>query len=47
MDYPFGIDLSKYQYSSDGKQKPNFDLMSASQKANSNNSGRFVKGGVQ
>ena len=29
MDYPFGIDISRYQYSSDGKQKPNFDLMNA------------------
>ncbi|MGI6156631.1 MAG: GH25 family lysozyme [Enterococcus lemanii] len=27
MTYPFGIDISKYQYSSDGKQKPNFDLI--------------------
>jgi GH25 family lysozyme M1 (1,4-beta-N-acetylmuramidase) len=26
-DLPFGIDISKYQYSSDGKQKPNFDLI--------------------
>ena len=29
MDYPFGIDISKYQYSSDGKQKPNFDTINA------------------
>ena len=27
MTYPFGVDLSRYQYSSDGKQKPNFDLI--------------------
>ena len=26
---PFGIDISRYQYSSDGSQKPNFDLMNA------------------
>jgi len=25
MEYPFGIDISKYQYSSDGKRKPDFD----------------------
>ena len=29
MTLPFGIDISKYQYSADGKQKPNFDLMNA------------------
>lgn len=29
MDYPFGIDISKYQYSSDGSQKPNFDTINA------------------
>ena len=28
-DLPFGIDISKYQYSSDGKQKPNFDTINA------------------
>ena len=26
-DLPFGIDISRYQYSSDGKQKPNFDTI--------------------
>ena len=25
MTLPFGIDMSRYQYSSDGKQKPDFD----------------------
>jgi GH25 family lysozyme M1 (1,4-beta-N-acetylmuramidase) len=29
MTLPFGIDISKYQYSSDGKQKPNFDTINA------------------
>jgi len=29
MTLPFGIDISRYQYSSDGSQKPNFDLMNA------------------
>lgn len=29
MDYPFGIDISKHQYSSDGKLKPNFDTINA------------------
>lgn len=29
MDYPFGIDISRYQYSLDGKQKPNFDIINA------------------
>jgi len=29
MTLPFGIDISKYQYSQDGSQKPNFDLMNA------------------
>lgn len=28
-DLPFGIDLSRYQYSSDGKQKPDFDKINA------------------
>lgn len=28
-ELPFGIDISRYQYSSDGSQKPNFDLMNA------------------
>ena len=27
MTYPFGIDISAYQYSPDGKQKPDFDLI--------------------
>jgi len=27
MSLPFGIDISRYQYSSDGSQKPNFDLI--------------------
>lgn len=27
MTLPFGIDISKYQYSSDGKLKPDFDLI--------------------
>lgn len=27
--YPFGIDISRYQYSADGKQKPNFDTINA------------------
>ena len=29
MTYPFGIDISRYQYSSDGKQKPDFDTINA------------------
>lgn len=29
MTLPFGIDISKYQYSSDGKQKPDFDKINA------------------
>lgn len=29
MEHPFGIDISKYQYSADGKQKPNFDTVNA------------------
>lgn len=28
-ELPFGIDLSRYQYSQDGKQKPNFDVINA------------------
>ena len=28
-DLPFGIDISKYQFSSDGKQKPDFDKINA------------------
>lgn len=28
-ELPFGIDLSKYQYSSDGKKKPDFDKVNA------------------
>ena len=27
MTYPFGVDISSYQYSQDGKTKPNFDLI--------------------
>ena len=27
MTYPFGIDISRYQYSADGTQKPDFDKM--------------------
>ena len=30
MTYPFGVDISKYQYGSDGKQKPDFDRLNAS-----------------
>ncbi len=26
-EFPLGVDISAYQYSSDGKQKPNFDLI--------------------
>ena len=29
MSYPLGIDISAYQFSSDGKQKPNFDIINA------------------
>jgi GH25 family lysozyme M1 (1,4-beta-N-acetylmuramidase) len=29
MTYPFGIDISKHQYSSDGKLKPDFDTVNA------------------
>ncbi len=29
MTYPFGVDMSRYQYSQDGKQKPNFDLINS------------------
>lgn len=29
MTLPFGIDISRYQYSADGKQKPNFDTINA------------------
>jgi len=29
MTLPFGIDISKYQFSSDGKQKPDFDRVNA------------------
>ena len=29
MERPFGIDISKYQYSSDGKQKPDFDKINS------------------
>ena len=29
MTYPFGIDISRYQYSADGSQKPNFDTINA------------------
>lgn len=29
MTLPFGIDISRYQYSSDGSQKPDFDKMNA------------------
>jgi len=29
MTLPFGIDISKYQYSSDGKQKPDFDKVNS------------------
>lgn len=28
-NYPFGIDISRYQYSGDGKQKPDFEKMRA------------------
>ena len=29
MNYPLGIDLSSYQFSQDGKRKPNFDIINA------------------
>ena len=29
MNYPLGIDISAYQFSSDGKRKPNFDIINA------------------
>ena len=29
MDFPLGVDISAYQYSSDGKCKPNFDIINA------------------
>ena len=29
MSYPLGIDISAYQYSADGKQKPDFDKINA------------------
>ena len=29
MSFPLGIDISAYQFSSDGKRKPNFDIINA------------------
>ena len=29
MSFPLGIDISAYQFSSDGKRKPNFDVINA------------------
>ena len=29
MDFPLGVDISAYQFSSDGKRKPNFDVINA------------------
>ena len=29
MNFPLGIDISAYQFSSDGKRKPNFDIINA------------------
>ena len=28
-EFPLGVDISAYQYSSDGKRKPNFDIINA------------------
>ena len=28
-EFPLGVDISAYQFSSDGKRKPNFDIINA------------------